>query len=131
MIHSNPIYAQNVFQCQSASTDLVLSGFGNPWNPCSDINWYTAVLSSGSQNNTQPGKGSLALGNDVTGVPLRFYWHDVKGEGKLYLGRDGNTTWGVTKDPGGEFPISWRLRFVGKKALKKGEVPVFVSLEER
>ena len=86
-------------------------------------------LSGPKVTDDQPDANRLVLGNSVAGYPLQFYWHDTTG-GQLYLGRAGNTTWGVTRDETRIFPEAWRLRFLGTDGvLGAEEVPVFLTAD--
>lgn len=130
MIHSKPVYAQNVLRCHGNTANIPFEGYGNAYNVCgSDLEWSAVKLSGPKVDDDQPDPNRLVLGNNRAGYPLQFFWHDTPG-GKLYLGREGNTTWGVTRDETRIFPPAWRLRFLGKDGvLGENEVAVFLSAE--
>jgi hypothetical protein len=68
-----------------------------------------------------------------TGGPaLQAYWHDVLGEGSLYLGAEGNTTFGIMVEDSDQ----WSARLLGPdsalpwngSALYPGEVISYLKV---
>ncbi|KAF8473214.1 hypothetical protein BDZ91DRAFT_845706 [Kalaharituber pfeilii] len=70
--------------------------------------------------------GPLSWGNIYAGWQAQAYWHDVEGQGRLYLGSKGNTTWAVKKVGDS---LDWAIRFLGSGgSLQEGETATFLSI---
>jgi len=76
----------------------------------------------------------------VPGPAVEAYYHDVEGEGSLYLGSQGVTKWGIVKidkDPAAGVPYAyWNMRLLGpdsqlpgtNQSLLPGEYETFLKI---